>query len=674
MPRFPSLRARTKGFSGNPSFPLGRRWPYILNLTGNRIDYARQVGDGSGNSALAACLFWIMRSFPEAPLEVLDERPDGTTSPLPMHPMTRLLRRPNPHFTGRLLWMATVLDYVRTGNAYWLKAGSGSERQLWWIPSWMIEPAWPLDGLTFISHYEYTVDGRTIRYTSDKIIHFRFGIDPLNTRKGLSPLGSLLRELYIDDESGAFSAAILKNMGIPGVIIAPDGTGEVIDNDDAKLIKKQFPGQYGGDNRGSALVMPAPVKVTTLAFSPEELGMRDMRRVPEERISAVTGVPAIVAGLGAGLDRSTFANYAEAREAAYEQAIIPMQALLADQLSLQLLPEFGSPEQVQRWVVQFDISRVRVLQTDQDALYKRADMGVRGGWLTVSEGKTLVNLQTTDADDYYLRGISVEAIRPADMFTEPDAPPAPALLPPPEPEDEADDAEDEGKAIDLIESKLLGTDALARIAVRLSNRLARAVARVMGQQTAAATAAARNGAAPDAVLPAEWDARLARAARPYHGEAIGQALATISEDLGQADLPARAERPAADLLQDLGQRIGSVNDTTRARLAGIIREGLAAGESREQIAARIQQVMTDWTPARSLTVARTEIASALNRGTIVAWETSGTVSGVRVRDGDGDERCAAANGQTWTLAQASAEPLGHPNCVRSFSPIMGGEG
>jgi hypothetical protein len=89
--------------------------------------------------------------------------------------------------------------------------------------------------------------------------------------------------------------------------------------------------------------MTGATKVQEFGFSPEQLTLKDLRRIPEERVTAVLGTPAVVVGLGAGLDRSTFTNYTEAREAAYEQAIIPPQALLAEEIWFQLLPDFEPP-------------------------------------------------------------------------------------------------------------------------------------------------------------------------------------------------------------------------------------------------------------------------------------------------------------------------------------------
>ena len=142
------------------------------------------------------------------------------------------------------------------------------------------------------------------------------------------------------------------------------------------------------------------------------MNLRDLRRVPEERVSAVLGVPAIVAGLGAGLDRSTFANMAEAREMAYESGIIPLQRLIAAELSKQLLPDFDGDDSAR---VEFDLKDVRVLQEDRKVLAERLGVLVRRGVMKRSEARAELGLPVTREDDVYLVPRTLAETRPASL-------------------------------------------------------------------------------------------------------------------------------------------------------------------------------------------------------------------------------------------------------------------
>ena len=327
------------------------------------------------------------------------------------------MHRPNDFYSGPVMLMALVVDYVTTGNADWLKIRSRTGRvvQLWWVPQSLVEPRWPADGSRFISHYDYRAGTLPNRVDPEDIIHFRFGLDPDNPRKGLSPLASVLREIFTDDEAANFSASLLRNLGVPGVILNPKQAFGGSD-EEMELVKEKFRETFGGDNRGDVMLMRGPTDVHVLSFSPDQMNLRDLRRIPEERVSGVLGVPAIVAGLGAGLDRSTFANMAEAREMAYESGIIPLQRLVAAELSEQLLADFDGEDQAR---VEFDLRNVRVLQEDRKVHAERLGVLVQRGVMKRSEARAEMGLPVSRGDDVYLVPRNLAEVAPADARPKP---------------------------------------------------------------------------------------------------------------------------------------------------------------------------------------------------------------------------------------------------------------
>lgn len=387
------LRALTRmRFRRNPLRHFG--------LARTKYDYLAEVGDGTGSSTVMAPLLWIARTFPEAPPAIWKILPDGQLDPELGHPMLKLLRRPNEFYSGANLWKATLIDYYVDGNAYWIKMRDNGDRlaELWFAPSWMIEPKGT--ETEFITHYEYKPQGgEGYRLPPSEVVHFRFGLDADDLRKGRAPLKSVLREVFTDDEAANFTASLLRNMGVPGLVISPDMDQPPSDMD-VEATKAYVAANFTTDKRGMALVLSGRTKVEQFGFSPEQLNLKDIRRIPEERVTAVLGVPAMVAGLGAGLDRSTFTNYAEARQAAYEQTIIPTQKDLSEDIAFQLLPDFES--NVFAWQTGFDLKNVRVLQEDRNKLEQRLNRGVRAGVVKRSEYRRALDHTVTDQDDVYL--------------------------------------------------------------------------------------------------------------------------------------------------------------------------------------------------------------------------------------------------------------------------------
>lgn len=104
-------------------------------------------------------------------------------------------------------------------------------------------------------------------------------------------------------------------MAVPGVVLTPrsDGYGGPT-REEAESISAMYKEKFGGSNRGAPMVLSGAMNVEVVSFSPDQLRLASLRRIPEERVSAVLGVPAILAGLGAGLDSATYNNTKELKE------------------------------------------------------------------------------------------------------------------------------------------------------------------------------------------------------------------------------------------------------------------------------------------------------------------------------------------------------------------------
>lgn len=426
-------------------FPGRNHWSEIFLGSQQRLDFAKAVGDGRGNALLMASVLWAARNFPEAPLALEQIKRGGKGNiPLPDHELIALLDIPNPFYAGPLLWHGTIVDWM-FGNAYWRKIRGPLNRvvQLWWIPSFLIEPKWS-GSKSYVDFYEYKFDSTEKPEIIDPkdIVHFKNGLDPKNTRKGLSPLGALIREIFTDDEGANYTATLLSNLGVPGMVISPGSDNGKVAPADAEMIKQQAEQKFTNQNRGRTLVLSTKANVNILSFNPQQMQVRELRRIPEERVTAILGIPAIVVGLGAGLDRSTYSNMAEAREAAYESFMIPNQRLLAAEIKTQLLPDFvTAPKQFK---VFFDLSEVRVLQTDENDLHTRAGNDLAKGMVMLDEARDLIGmspLPNNQGQLFYLPMASTPT-KPDELWQEP-LPVPEALVAPSGPSSTGDDLDEE---------------------------------------------------------------------------------------------------------------------------------------------------------------------------------------------------------------------------------------
>lgn len=390
--------------------PTGVSWEFAPAVAGTKFNYAREVGNGLGSSVLVALLSWLMRTFPEAPA-VVERREEEQWRVQFAHPMAHLIARPNPYYTGRVLWMATVMEFA-FGNAYWLKVRNalGKVVELWWIPSALIKPAWgPEWPDQFIHHYNYTVNGRTERLSPDDVVHFRFGLHPDNTRMGYTPLAAMAREIYVDDQASNFTASVLRNLGIIGVVVSPKA-GEKIPAEKLQATKDYVQQNFTGDKRGTGMVFTSPTDVQLLNYNVQGFDVGPIRDIAEERCSAALGIPAAVVGFGTGLQQTKVgATMKELIQQAWNGAIMPQQAILAEELDRSLLSEFQANENIFR--TQFDTSDVRALREDEKEMADRLTGLVAGGIITLAEARAPLGFDVRPEHKVYYRPTSVEAVK-----------------------------------------------------------------------------------------------------------------------------------------------------------------------------------------------------------------------------------------------------------------------
>lgn len=403
----------------------------LMNRT--RRDYSAMLQDPTSSSLIMAVVLWMVRRWPEAPIYL----EDANEEPQYRHPMLEKIQYPNKFYGGNILWWGTIMSLVWDGNGYWVKVRDKQLRvvELWYVPHFMIRPMINNASTNFIDYYMYSPGGQQIQLDPSDVVHFRYGIDPYDPRKGMSPLKSIARDAVSDEEADNFSTSLLLNLGVPGLMLTPDPTiiaalGSSPSDEDTKALKSYLKENFSNDKRGEPLVSAGPWKIQQFGLSPKDMDLSSLRGISEERITAVTGVPAAVVGFGSGLAQTKVgATMKELREMAYEDAIIPMQRLIGPELKTQLLDDYE--KNPQEWNVCFDLSNVRVLQEDQNALHTRATADFNGGLTTLNQSLMMIGEESVANGDvrripFNMTEIPIGQTGQSVTSTEPSAPVVPA--------------------------------------------------------------------------------------------------------------------------------------------------------------------------------------------------------------------------------------------------------
>ncbi len=428
MNLFSRLKAAAMALAGirHPS-EYGDHWFF---LPGTRIDYARKVGDGLGSNVLMSPIAWMTRAFLEARLSVVTDDAGGEEFDA-AHPLTALMSKPNPFYSGHALESAILYSWFMDGNVYLIKnragGSGGAVRELWYAPHWMVKPKW--SGGDFISHYEYTPDSGVVRILPADIVHLRNGIDPNNVRKGRAPLKSLMREVFVDDEAANQVARLLANGCIPGLVISPKD-GSSVGPGDLEATKAYIQANFSGDNKGAPIALGAPTELQQFGYDPKTMDLSGIRNVSEERVCAILGLPAAIVGFGTGIEQTKVgATLEELSKLAWRNGVIPNQELIAGELTRNLGDDFGlGPNQR----MAYDRSRVHTLQDDLNKQSERLARAVGGPWMTIAQARAASGLGVDEAtQNIYLIPSTVIPTKPEDLDKPRPVPPAPAPWQPP---------------------------------------------------------------------------------------------------------------------------------------------------------------------------------------------------------------------------------------------------
>jgi len=675
-----------KGFSIFRSYesPDAREARYI---------YKGAVGNGYQSDVIMSPVLWAARRMAESPIGVKredDEKIDFA------HDAARLMKRPNPYYSGSALSMALTIEYLTDGNGYALKIRNKQLKvvQLWFVPHWCMEPHAPENGEGYIDYYEYTPGrmmgrgvGSTIKVPPEDVIHLRNGLDPENIRKGLAPLNILLREIFTDDEAATFTAMLLKNGGVPGAVISPVDANARL-GEDAGKTKAYIKEQFSGLRRGEPLVMSGPTKIDYFGLDPSKMDLSKLRDVSEERVSALLGIPAAVVGFGSGLQQTKVgATMSEMRAMAYEDCIIPMQHVWGDEWDLQLLPEFEEKPEFFRMV--FDLSGVRVLRDDEGKLSDRLTRQLTAGGIELFEYREKLGYDARPEHHVIYLPMGLTVVPAAQIATMGEAPAAsvpPALIPP--------------KAVAIPELKVRASRQVAQLMratardwERLSKQWTGALSRdfkSLGDQAGEKfhDYARERGLKADPLEDFEGTAEIVGGLLDYKGvdftahylrvaKAVFENVETIM-GLG-VNLSDPVEQRIITLGGTRKLKLG-LDKQARDSISEALRQGRELGEGADELASRIVDMVGKgpWaTPeTRAMVVARTETKYAQNASSLEAYKSSDTISSVLVFDaqlGPTDEECEQLNGQEVSFEEAEqlAESE-HPNGTRSFAPVVGG--
>ena len=599
-------------------------------------DWASDTSAGRGFSAInsmsaMAAFPWVQASVSAVAsdlsgLQIKVIRGRGATAePVPDHPILDLLERPSSRVPGVLFRRQLVTDLVLTGDAFALigTAGADPAALLRMHPERVKVTPSP-DGQP--GFYMYDVGGTATRYEYGQVLHIRMPSweDTPSGLYGTGAIRSLANDLTTDLRAQKMESATAAT-GRPTGVFSPSDPSDRWSSAQVKVLREAYEKQMAGVS--GALFLGGPVKYDALGHSPRDMLLSETRTWVRDAVMAAIGVVPTRIGIPS-------ANYATAAQSArrYWEDLQSRAALIDSELT-RLARMFPDSEGV-RVVHSFD--DVAALQESRTERVAR----VNSWWM--------MGIPLADA----------AAMEGFDDLPVPDDLPDPVVEAPAPPEDEeakaiarwlvleggelyqapkteAARAELWRGFIDNVQGPAERNNSLAmrkylrgyaaRVAKRTAQNSDKLKSMVDGIEVRGLT-----DAVLDKILDPAVEAKLIlNIFRPLFRKMIRAAIKAAGKLLPVATTfdPVRIN---AQVERDIGQMIKRVSDTTREQVGKTVRAGLADGLSMNQLQANLMRSQS-FTPARALTIARTETTRAIGAGAKVAIEDARS-KGVKVQE------------------------------------------
>ena len=247
--------------------------------------------------------------------------------------------------------------------------------------------------------YRITGKNGTVEYMPEEVIHIH-GYDPVDLRKGLSPLETL-RQLLGEQLAASEHREMLWRQGARAALIIERPLGAPTWSDTARSrFKSDWDSSYSGvNNAGKTAVLEEGMIAKPLeTFSARDSQYFESSQLAREVVASAFGVPAGLLGLG----NVNYSSLTEQHRQLYQDCLAPYLTLLQEELEIQLLNEFDN---VGTTYLEFQLQEKLRGSFEEQAAVLQASVGAP--YLTRNEARARLNLSSIEGGDELVTPLNV---------------------------------------------------------------------------------------------------------------------------------------------------------------------------------------------------------------------------------------------------------------------------
>lgn len=293
------------------------------------------------------------------------------------HPLSALLKNPNPHYSETDFKEGVYIFRLSTGNTmvYTPKlefgVNAGKPGEMWVLPPQYTQPKIQRGNMPMILSWELNMGMTPLKIPLEEIIHLKYFNTDFSTEGahllGLSPLRAGSKVLKRGEAEENYTVNSFENSGISGIV-----SNESVDLDDSdqaveatgKMKSDFYSEATGVRNARKLLFLAGKVTYTGVGLGPVDMQVIESQRVTFKKFCNLYGISDILFNND---ESNVKANVQEMVRALYTNAALPEVYAWRDALNQYVCPLYKG----EKLYVDVDISGISELQED---MKKMADI------------------------------------------------------------------------------------------------------------------------------------------------------------------------------------------------------------------------------------------------------------------------------------------------------------
>lgn len=334
------------------------------------------------------------------------------------HPLLALIRKPNPRDSGSTYLHQKVGYLMLSGNSYeeYVAGPAGTVAEMYQLRPDRMKIIPGSNG--FPIAYEYSLGQRKHRFDVDPITmsgpvrHMRL-FNPTDDWYGMSPIEAGAYAVDTHNEAGAWIQSLLQKSARPSGALVIGGE-KTLSDEEFNRLKTQMDEQYSGSgNAGRPMLLEGGLDWKAMGLSPVDMEIIETKLSAARDVALALGVPPQLLGIPGD---NTYSNYQEARLAFWEDTVIPLVNMIADDWNAALAES-------QNVTLKPDFDQVPAIVEKKRQQWEMLD---KTASLTLNEKREAMGYEPVDGGDVIMVPMSSiplgDAVAPPEPLVVPSAP------------------------------------------------------------------------------------------------------------------------------------------------------------------------------------------------------------------------------------------------------------